>query len=112
MVGHIGRLARAFDRLAGNDRLYFLRLDLNCEPEKLPAGVSVREDRITGTFVVSASGRKGEILKVLEAVKIPKNELVKCIIRDSRDSMYLCLLADGRIVIDRKRRRCGFSCIE
>ena len=72
-------------------------------PERLPAAVSVREDGVTGTFVVSAAGRKEEILRVLGAAKTLKNlGLVRCLIRDSKDSLYLCLLADGRIVVDRE----------
>jgi hypothetical protein len=61
----------------------------------------VKENRVAGTFVVSASGRKREILRVLRVVGALKNpRLVRCLIRDSKDSLYLCLLADGRIVVD------------
>jgi hypothetical protein len=101
MAAHLGKLARAFDRLAPDDKTYFLRLDLARRPEGLPAEMSVKENRVAGTFVVSASGRKKEILRMLGAAEALKNlELVRCLIRDPEDSLYLSLLADGRLVVD------------
>jgi hypothetical protein len=93
-----GLLRKVERRLAGEGE-YLVRLDLARKPPKrLP--LEFKKDRIMKTYTTTFRGKRREILRILGALRGVK--IVKCTIRNPENTRYLCLLADGRVIVDSK----------
>ena len=92
----MGELLKKIERrLASAKGEYFVRLDLTRKP---PKKLEFKRDQITGTYVITFTGKRREILRLLRALRGTK--IAKCTIRNPEDTRYLCFLADGRVIVD------------
>jgi hypothetical protein len=96
-------LLRKVKRRLAEEEEYLVRLDLARKPAKrLP--LEFKRDRIMKTYTTTFRAKREEILRILGALRGVK--IVKCTIRNPENTCYLCLLADGRVIIDSEHSGC------